>query len=499
MTNTTEAELQNGITHGWIDPAFIARQLGVAPDQIDTLALLNGTTLRTLSVSPAFDSTAYTERYVDVADSPLHPVIHFLRHGHPEGRYAFPDFQTVVNAITPQKHSIWVESHDLTLTGAPMALLHMLQGLGPKRDHILMAAPLSGPLHDSYTQTIGPVLIHGQSAQRVAGLPQLAAMQKRCSTLLLKAGVRHVLGNSFLAWPMVMAAQHLGLPTSWIIHEPDGQEMQALFPAEVFQAALSLLPAVQNLIFVSDASRKAWGADGNPKAHVIAKALPPAPTLPRPEARAEANCGPEDVLLVSVGTISARKGQADLVAALEHLASHPMANRLKAEFVGYENTPYANDILARLRALRAQGMRVVLRAQTSTMQNRKIVENLFVAADLFIMTSRAESLPLTTAEALAAGCPVISTNGAGIGDMIIPGETGLLYTAGDTQHLAQLIADLAGQPDLVAQMRQAVAARADPQAYPRMMAAYRACLPELFAEMPASASTSDAAGTISQR
>ena len=74
------------------------------------------------------------------------------------------------------------------------------------------------------------------------------------------------------------------------------------------------------------------------------------------------------------------------------------------------------------------------------------------AADLFVLPSFAEGVPVVLMEALASGLPVIATRIAGIGELVEPNETGDLVSPGDVEGLTRAILRLLGDPDLRRQM-----------------------------------------------
>ncbi len=65
------------------------------------------------------------------------------------------------------------------------------------------------------------------------------------------------------------------------------------------------------------------------------------------------------------------------------------------------------------------------------------------AADVFALPSLWEGLPLVLLEALAAGAPVVGTDIAGVREVLVDGESGLLVAPGDPIGLAAAIALLA--------------------------------------------------------
>lgn len=61
------------------------------------------------------------------------------------------------------------------------------------------------------------------------------------------------------------------------------------------------------------------------------------------------------------------------------------------------------------------------------------------AADLFVIPSLQDNCPNTVLEAFASGVPVVGFKTSGIPDLVIPGETGMLAAAFDSNELAECI------------------------------------------------------------
>jgi glycosyltransferase involved in cell wall biosynthesis len=99
-------------------------------------------------------------------------------------------------------------------------------------------------------------------------------------------------------------------------------------------------------------------------------------------------------------------------------------------------------------AIRAQVEQQGLGEHVRFLGLRKDIPHLLQAADLFLLTSVSEGIPLTVIEAMAAGLPVVSTQVGGTAEVIVEGETGLLAPAGDDAALAERVLELAADPAL---------------------------------------------------
>ncbi len=83
---------------------------------------------------------------------------------------------------------------------------------------------------------------------------------------------------------------------------------------------------------------------------------------------------------------------------------------------------------------------------------RPDVPELLAAADLFVLPSLWEGLPMALIEAMAAGLPVVATDVSGTRGVMLDGETGLLAPPGDAAALGWAIATLLAAPERAAHM-----------------------------------------------
>jgi glycosyltransferase involved in cell wall biosynthesis len=141
------------------------------------------------------------------------------------------------------------------------------------------------------------------------------------------------------------------------------------------------------------------------------------------------------VRLVSVGRLAPPKDFATLVRALALLRP----GSVRASLVG------EGDELA---ALEAEAALLELGATVEFLGERRDVSVLLAAADVFVLSTRSEAMPLSVLEAMAAGLPVVASAVGGIPEVVVAGETGLLVTPGDPRALADALDLLVAHPDL---------------------------------------------------
>jgi glycosyltransferase involved in cell wall biosynthesis len=96
---------------------------------------------------------------------------------------------------------------------------------------------------------------------------------------------------------------------------------------------------------------------------------------------------------------------------------------------------------------------------------REDVAELMAAADIFVLPSRFEGLPMSVIEAMLTGLPVLATSVRGPAEQVVPEVTGLLVPPGDASALAaalqRLVADKALRSRMGAAGRERAVERYD--------------------------------------
>jgi glycosyltransferase involved in cell wall biosynthesis len=76
----------------------------------------------------------------------------------------------------------------------------------------------------------------------------------------------------------------------------------------------------------------------------------------------------------------------------------------------------------------------------------------YVDSDVVVLPSRYETFPMSVLEAYACGKPVIASKVGGLEDLIINGETGLLFEAGNIKRLTRSIFNLINSDNIAKEM-----------------------------------------------
>lgn len=144
---------------------------------------------------------------------------------------------------------------------------------------------------------------------------------------------------------------------------------------------------------------------------------------------------PDDVLFLAVGRLVYEKGHEFLVEAMSAVAKEDP--RAVAVICGAG--PLRDQLQAQIAELNLQE-KVKLIGQWDD------ITELLSAADVFVLPSRWEGLPMALLEGMMAGLPVIAARVEGVDEVVVPGEHGRLTALESPVELAQAILQLLRSP-----------------------------------------------------
>ena len=164
-----------------------------------------------------------------------------------------------------------------------------------------------------------------------------------------------------------------------------------------------------------------------------------APVRSRESVRAELGIG-DELVSITVANLRPEKDHPTLLRGCAHLRDEGV--RLRMLVVGEGSERPAIEALARSLRLGPDRLRLL--------GARGDVPDLLRAADVFVLSSKIEGLPLALLEAMAAGLPVVATAVGGVPEVVEHGVHGLLVPAGSPRELAAALETLASDRELLA-------------------------------------------------
>lgn len=180
-------------------------------------------------------------------------------------------------------------------------------------------------------------------------------------------------------------------------------------------------------------------------------------------ARLEFGIGENECVLVAVGTLERHKGHQVLLDAMASLVRGGLSTPWRLIIAGGRGGDQQESLL---HFVRVEG----LENRVHIVTNRSDVTDLLALADVFVMPSLWEGLPMALLEAMVAGKAIIASATAGIPEAIVDGREGFLVPPGDAAPLAERIRILLTDPQRRASLGAAASVRARREFTVRVMA-----------------------------
>lgn len=152
-------------------------------------------------------------------------------------------------------------------------------------------------------------------------------------------------------------------------------------------------------------------------------------------ARAGLGVSPDALLVLCLGSKTINKDHATVVRALAHSR---FASSMALVIAGRKG----NGSQALTDAIASSA------AQVIELEHTDDVASLLDAADIFVLSSHREGLPMVIVEAMLAGKAIVTTDVGGISEVIADRENGLFFKPGDERGLAARLDELCESPDL---------------------------------------------------
>lgn len=326
--------------------------------------------------------------------------------------------------LTPELY--FVIPGDLhTLTGGyayDRALIEALAATGVSVHHVALSGKFPDP----------------DAAALADAAAQLAAIPDHARVLID--------GLAYGAMDALAARHHQRLHIIALCHHPlaletglDADTRQRLFASE--QQALQLASAV---IVTSAATAAVLTSDFGIASSKI--------TVARPGTRKHtfAPCRGDPPRLLTVATLTRRKGHDVLIAALSRLTRLPW----QARFVGGDRfDPDWAQLLRNQVSVQQLDDRIQITGSIDDLASE------YAAADVFVLPSRFEGYGMVFAEALSFGLPVVAARAGAVPD-VVPASAGVLVPADNADALAEALQDVLSNPQHFRALQQGARAAA---------------------------------------
>lgn len=240
---------------------------------------------------------------------------------------------------------------------------------------------------------------------------------------LRKQGIQHLHNHFANASATVgyLATLYLGIDFSLTLHGisefdyPAGLLLKAKLERARFVACVSHFGRAQAMRITPP---ECWSKMTIVRCGIDVARFSPAPDVP----------GGGRLRLLHVGRLSSEKGQAGLISAFAQIRQRGVDAELRILGEG----PLETELKEHARTLGLTDHCIFLGRHGE----EGVIDELR-KADAFVISSFMEGLPVVLMESLACGVPVVAPCVAGIPELVVHDETGLLFTPGDWDNLSE--------------------------------------------------------------
>jgi D-inositol-3-phosphate glycosyltransferase len=336
--------------------------------------------------------------------------------------------------------SVLVFTHSLSIGGGQLYLQDLLREIIPRVDGCTVMTPVGGLLGPELESMGADVVISGRGwAYDIASYE---GHIRELEHVIAGSGCGTVVLNTLGEFAAADAAQRVGVPTIWALHESmevadwvDRNSVNTPVSAYVRSRIEAALNGASRLVFEADATNRLYRKliDAPDRAVTVNYAVDVAAIDEhrrrgaRGAIRTAFDLPEEAVILLCVGVFEERKSQGCLIEAFSHVAdAHPEAVLV---LVGDHPAPHSSALHRAIPDHLASRIRLIPITPD--------IWDWYQAADVLVSASDVESLPRSMLESMLFGCPVLSVSVFGIPELIRDGENGWLVEERD---IASLIA-----------------------------------------------------------
>jgi len=316
-------------------------------------------------------------------------------------------------------------SHETTLSGAPIQLVHLAGWLQERGWNILVTTPDHGPISEMLAARGVPTVVEPTLLTDLTH----EGLRERCREFDV------VVANTIASWPAIRAARLEGKPSLWYLHET----LVAVRLIRTIREMASALTMADLLVTPTRQTARIYRGLTEAPIEVVPYGIPRPATI---------SSQPNDKMrFLTLGSFEPRKGQDILAEAI---------GRLDAASRGRSRFKMAGRVLdemfyTELRSAVAEFPEVELIDALDHSDALRLLNE----TDMLVLPSRDETMPIAILEAMGLGKAVISTDVGGVREWLRDGMNGLLVEKENPEALAEALANCATDRELVDRLQAA--------------------------------------------
>ncbi|CEM09910.1 unnamed protein product [Vitrella brassicaformis CCMP3155] len=326
-------------------------------------------------------------------------------------------------------------AQNMAVSGANQVLLNIVEG-GLFQGQILLLSPSRGPFEEFFNK-------HG-----------VGVVIGTLDTVLQKArDIRYAVCNTIMTAHIVCRLADLNIPHFWILHEwwplddmlPDelAKRNVKFMDTKTVRQAFKVCNCVVN---VSHNQRAMYGLKDADNADVVHVGVPPPNDATSfVEAKLSTAGNKEEMIILVLGIVCPRKNQHTAVRIFKKLAGDRKDVRLVIVGARYIRD-YEIEYVEQVKQEIGDDSRIELHEVT------KEPDRFYRRADVLLVTSLNEVTPMVIPEAMMRGLPVVTTDIAGIPEMLTHGTHGFVYPPEQEDSFVEALSKLVDDPQLRADM-----------------------------------------------
>ncbi|MFZ1221264.1 MAG: glycosyltransferase [Chthoniobacterales bacterium] len=317
-------------------------------------------------------------------------------------------------------------SHETTLSGAPIQLVHLAGWLQRAGWEILVAAPDHGPILEMLAAADVPTIVEPTLLTDL----EHVWLRARCQEFDV------IVANTIASWPAVRAAHLERRPVLWYLHET----LVAVRLIRAIPEMASALHMADLLVTPTQQTARIYEGLAEAPIEIVPYGIPRPPIL-------SGRRNDDITHFLTLGSFEPRKGQDVLVEAISKLDAK-MSERCLFKMAGRVlDDSFYSELKNWVASLdQVELIDALDHATALTLLNE---------TDVIVLPSRDETMPIVILEAMGLGKAVISTNVGGVREWLRDGMNGLLVEKENPEALAKALAACAARPEFREQLASA--------------------------------------------